>query len=160
QGWVYAIVAGTGSNFNGLYLTKDFGQNWTQVTIPIVYGTAPTFEPQIPTNDNLRPTVDIFSGGPRSKTAPGNYHQRLAIDPLNPNVVYIGGTADAFPAGFALIRVDTTGLFDPHALVPVDNFANDGGKLAGSNVGAVTPSGSFVSDNPDTNGKHFFNLLK
>src|SRR5262249_42207961 len=117
-------------------------------------------QPNIPTNDNLRPTVDIFGGGPGSKVGMGNYDQSLAIDPLNPNIVYIGGTADALPPGFALIRVDTTGDFDPHKLVPFDAFANDGGQLTGSTTGAVIPDGAFVSDNPATNGKHFINLLK
>ena len=42
QGWLYAaVIAAPGNNvfstkeqFDGLYMTKDFGQNWVKVTLP------------------------------------------------------------------------------------------------------------------------------
>ena len=31
SGWLYAAVSTTTGGFDGLFVTKDFGQNWTQV---------------------------------------------------------------------------------------------------------------------------------
>src|SRR5206468_4030650 len=68
QGWLYAVVVTPNDHFDGLYLTKDFGQNWTKVRIPTLpkpgYGT--------PTNDNTRADYDVF-GNPTEPFAQGNY---------------------------------------------------------------------------------------
>ena len=32
-GWLYAAVATSTGGYDGLFMTKDFGQNWTQVNI-------------------------------------------------------------------------------------------------------------------------------
>src|SRR5262249_50621295 len=69
--------------------------------------------------------------------AQGNYDVSLAIDPNNPNVVYIGGTRDGNP--FAEIRVDTTGVSDPKAVVAFDNRDPDGGLLQSSTTGPASP---------------------
>src|SRR5262249_32314370 len=52
----------------------------------------------------------------------GNYDVSFAIDPNDPNLVYIGGTNTGInsPPG-GLIRVDVTTLSDPYALVAYDN---------------------------------------
>ena len=61
----------------------------------------------------------------------------MTVDPLNPNIVYLGGTQDYQTSG--LIRVDLTGLYDAHAFVPFANDRNDGGTLALDSTGrAVT----------------------
>jgi subtilisin-like proprotein convertase family protein len=124
QGWLYAVVMDTTGHMFGIYLTKDFGQNWTKVRVP----TLPPFSAggsnvqAVPTNDNVNNAdYDIGGGG---NFAQGNYDVSAAIDPTNPNILYVGGTADGQPTG--LIRVDVTGLGDPHAFF-LRNDANDGG---------------------------------
>src|SRR5207244_5339404 len=114
EGWLYALVVSGGGAFQGLYLTKDFGENWTQIklpTLPPVFGQ----EEALPTNDISQASYDVFSGGGFGGFgAQGNYDVSFAIDPNNPNVVYFGGTTDGPPHGF--LRVDTTGVSDPHSL--------------------------------------------
>ena len=51
QGWLYALVANPAGGFDGLYMTKDFGQNWTKVHIPGVLDTANNAIVVVPTND-------------------------------------------------------------------------------------------------------------
>ena len=36
EGWLYAVVATPAGGFDGIFVTKDFGQNWTEVRIPTV----------------------------------------------------------------------------------------------------------------------------
>ena len=33
-GWLYAAVATPSGGFDGLFVTKDFGENWTQIQLP------------------------------------------------------------------------------------------------------------------------------
>ncbi len=149
EGWLYALVVtpggggsiNSGGSMNGLYLTKDFGQNWTKVllkTIPpaTIGGLVQLFG--VPTNDPTKTDYDPFAGPPGSgfEGGQGNYDVSLAIDPTNPNVVYVGGTLDGPPSGY--LRIDTTGLSDPHALVGYDNSKPDGGLLMLSTTGRVT----------------------
>src|SRR5262249_4391271 len=35
QGWLYAAVSKADGHLDGLYVTKDFGDNWTKVRIPL-----------------------------------------------------------------------------------------------------------------------------
>jgi subtilisin-like proprotein convertase family protein len=133
QGWLYALeVAGPAAplanHVTGLYLTKDFGQNWTRVRLPNLppfsaTGSSPVVQ-AVPSNNGSLGDYDVAGGG---SFAQGNYDLSIAVDPTNPNIVYLGGTADGQPSG--LIRVDVTRMSDPHALVPYNNFANDGGTL-------------------------------
>jgi len=111
EGWLYAGVMNTGGHLMGLYLTKDFGQNWTLVHLGNVQSVIPGLVPAIPSNNTQLPNYDVGGGG---SFAQGNYDFSLGIDPINPNVVYMGGTADGQPTGF--IRVDSTALTDPHSL--------------------------------------------
>jgi subtilisin-like proprotein convertase family protein len=127
EGWLYAlVVSGTGT-LSGLYMTKDFGQNWTDVLIPQYITGGDGFG----TDDYTLGNDNPFSAG-SPEPAGGNYDVSIAIDPTNPNVVYIGGSmttsigeGGAGTGGF--IRVDTTGLLDAGAIVAYNNAANDGG---------------------------------
>ncbi len=118
EGWLYAAVENSGGGFVGLYITKDFGQNWTQVRIP-------TLPQTIPTNDVNQPDYPITGNG--EFTPQGNNDLILTIDPTNPNIVYMGG--GALPGNTGLVRVDATNIWDAHALVPYSNFSNDGGLI-------------------------------
>ena len=118
EGWLYALVD-TGNNLDGLYVTKDYGQNWTKVDLSSATYTGITAAN--PTNDSADADYNVLNGF-------GNSAISFAIDPTNPNVVYIGGTSTGTQAGF--IRVDITGMFDPHAFVDETDNQNDGGVLS------------------------------
>ena len=94
EGWVYAAVSNPGGGFFGLFVTKDFGQNWTDVSIPTLAAVGVNAQ-AIPTNNVSDPDYPITGGG--QFTAQGNYDLILAIDPTNPNVVYLGGSARRRP---------------------------------------------------------------
>jgi hypothetical protein len=137
EGWIYAYVANTSGSTNGLYITKDFGENWTRIKFGITQVPALTgIIPVIPTNDDTKPDADILGGKATGDTKQGNYDISLTVDPTNPNIIYLGGTADV-PPGATLIRLDITGLEDPHDVVGYNNFRNDGGKLERNTVGGV-----------------------
>ena len=122
SGWLYAAVSGTDGSFVGLYLTKDFGQNWTQVRIPTLPPNSPVAQ-AVPTNDVSQPDYTILGGGGQLP-AQGNYDLMLTVDPANPNIVYLGGTQDGGQTG--LIRIDATTLWDAHADVPFSNVDGSG----------------------------------
>jgi subtilisin-like proprotein convertase family protein len=135
SGWLYAAVSNSSGTFNGLYVTKDFGENWTQVglsTLPIL--TA--YQPAIPTNDITQQEypIDIQNRG--------NLYLTLTTDPTNPNIAYLGGFGgDDYPSGTGLIRVDTTNIWDAHDLVAGSNFAADGGTVdLNSQLGSSSPA--------------------
>ncbi|QDV39602.1 Ig-like domain-containing protein [Tautonia plasticadhaerens] len=113
QGWLYAAVANPNGTLNGLYLTKDQGQNWTQLQLP----NEPTPDPSniqypiIPSNDTSLANYDPTSNAEFSLA---NYALALTVDPTNPNVVYLGGTTNGGGEA-ALIRVDSTFVHDAHA---------------------------------------------
>src|SRR5262249_60198423 len=73
--------------------------------------------------------------------AQGNYDVSVAIDPQNPNVLYIGGTDDGAldPAG-GMIRVDVTTMSDVYAFVTFDNSDADGGKIQSLSDGPAKPT--------------------
>jgi subtilisin-like proprotein convertase family protein len=106
QGWLYALGGG-----DKLYMTKDFGHDWTQLIIPISPANSPTNNES---DTQYNPTTANATS--------------LAIDPSNPNVVYIGGLVNS-AAGGGLIRVDVTQLADAHAMVQYDSSNNDGGTI-------------------------------
>ena len=92
SGWLYALVLDPAGNFvgngAGLYLTKDFGQNWTRVRMPYTAGSNPLIQIP-PSNDTTQADANISSGltapfGPFSSR--GNYSISFAIDPTNPNI--------------------------------------------------------------------------
>lgn len=130
QGWLYAFVSG-GTN-PGLYVTKDFGNNWTRIRLPYNANYAD------PSNDENMQDVFIW--------AAGNYtfnYMALAIDPNNPNVVYLTGYNNT-------LRVDIQKASDPFSFVAWDNSDNDGGKAMAVTVGPAETNWDLMS--PDFNG--------
>ncbi|MFO0907024.1 MAG: Ig-like domain-containing protein [Isosphaeraceae bacterium] len=130
QGWLYAAVVTPDNHLDGLYVTKDQGQNWTKILLPNL-----TTAGQVrldPTNDSTKPSYDVLGNG---TFAQGNYDVSLVCDPTNPNVVYLGGTADGNPTG--LIRVDISGLSDPHSYY-LGMDRPDGGTLYVNSTDAMT----------------------
>src|SRR5262249_26349317 len=56
QGWCYAFVVSPAGDTDGIYMTKDYGNNWTKLNIPYVgnLGNPPPNPPAIPTdNDSI-----------------------------------------------------------------------------------------------------------
>ena len=109
EGWLYAAVSTPTGALDGLFVTKDFGQNWTQVripTVPPVTSWRLAFNQAIPTNDVSQPDYPILGGG-GSLPAQGNYDIALAVDPdRTPTSSTSAGPADGSQTG--LIRIDTT----------------------------------------------------
>src|SRR5262249_45795623 len=110
SGWLYVAVEAGGS-LQGIFKTKDFGLNWTQVRIPGVPPPPPPPPPtrQTPTNDDTQGDYDPLSAG-GLLGGQGNYDIALAIDPTNPNVIYLSGMGGAGSNGkaYGTIRIDTT----------------------------------------------------
>ncbi len=174
QDWLYAAVENVNGTFNGLYVTKDRGENWTKVEIanqPTPGGAAIT--QALPTNDNTQKNnYDVTNpvgsnGGGGFSIQNGNAAFSMTIDPLNPNVIYLGGTQNYANSG--LIRVDLTGLYDAHAYVPfASNLNGAGGTLARDAAGRVNVAGTGGADpfyqgtNPNdpslATGQYYLNL--
>ncbi len=134
EGWLYAAVATPGGGFFGLFETKDFGENWTEVSIP-------TVTQAIPTNDVGSANYQVTGQGEFSNT--GNNVLTMALDPTDPNIVYLGGSSTYLdgqptPPETGFIRVDTTNIWDAHSLVPYSSFSDDGGLIALNSTGPVT----------------------
>jgi subtilisin-like proprotein convertase family protein len=138
QGWLYAAVSTPNNTLQGLYVTKDFGQNWTQIQLPAIttgfalVGPPPSeptnAAPGSATNEGI--TTSIVNYNPLGQQ--GNYDIALAVDPTNPNIVYLAGQAGG------MIRVDITRMEDPHALVAYSNTKDDGGTLTVNSTGSLT----------------------
>ncbi|MFO0959111.1 MAG: Ig-like domain-containing protein [Isosphaeraceae bacterium] len=126
QGWLYVasaraalggagdpiLGAGAAAGLDGLYLTKDFGRNWTRVDLNV----SGTPAGKLPSNNTSLADVDPTSSRtPSNATAfsTANYALSLTVDPTNPNVVYLGSSSEYDDTG--LIRIDTTGIYDPYA---------------------------------------------
>ena len=173
QGWLYAAVVTSGAGgrtgggrLDGLYLTKDANrgsggtgsQNWTRVRLP--NRAAPPgpggSQGAVPSNDGNLADYDPLGN---SLFAQGNYDVALAIDPTNPNVVYLGGTQDGNVTG--LLRIDTTGISDPYAFY-LSNSTNDGGTLrVNSNdpIALHQPATAPSAFLPDPRTTPYLNLL-
>jgi subtilisin-like proprotein convertase family protein len=124
SGWLYAAVSTSAGAFDGLYMTKDFGENWTQVGLTTLPELSTAYQPAIPTNDITQEEYPIAIQNF------GNVYLTLTIDPTNPNIVYLGGFGgNNYPSGTGLVRVDTTNIWDAHDLVAGSNFAADGGSV-------------------------------
>ena len=135
EGFLYAAVATPAGGLFGLFVTKDFGQNWTEIhisTLPPLNGPGGLYNQAIPTNNVSDPNYAIFGGG--SFASQGNYDIILTVDPSDPYVVYLGGSRDGGQT--ALIRVDTTNLWDAHSLVAYSDQSN--GALNLNSVGPTT----------------------
>jgi len=119
-GWLYAAVAAPNGSLYGLFVTKDFGQNWTQVRIPSLPPLTSggiAFRQAIATNNVSEPDYNILGNQ-------GNYDITLAVDPTNPNITYLGGQLSFGQTG--LIRIDATTLWDAHSLVAYSNQSQSG----------------------------------
>ncbi len=161
QGWTYAAVVThngdlvtSGANASalvGLFVTKDFGQNWTKIALPSITQNA------IPTNDADANADYTLTGNQTSRGSSfqlGNFNLSLAVDPNQPDVVYLGATSEFQQHG--LLRVDTTGVHDPHAFY-LDNRNPDGG-LRRSFVGPVSDrAGGPIAEFDPTRGINPFN---
>src|SRR5262249_44028717 len=63
EGWLYALVATTNDNLDGLYLTKDFGANWTKVSLTTALALGSANAPfGAPTNDPAQAALNITGG--------------------------------------------------------------------------------------------------
>ena len=134
--------------FVGLFMTKDFGQNWVQVNIATVPPAA-NFNQAIPTNDVTQPNYAI------TLLSQGNLYLTLAVDPTNPNIVYLGsfgntnndvaGSYNAQASDTGLIRIDTTNIADAHNLNASSYNIKDGGAVTLTSVGSTTID-SFLLD--------------
>ena len=143
EGWLYAAVSNPAGGFFGLFVTKDFGENWTKVGIPNLPAVSTTRRPSPPTTS---PSPIIRSRAEATFAAQGNYDLILTVDPTNPNVVYLGGSADGGQT--ALARVDTTNIWDAHSLVPYSNFTAAGGGLMNLSSIGPAPINSFTTIPP------------
>jgi subtilisin-like proprotein convertase family protein len=125
QGWLYAaVVTPNGATIN-LYVTKDQGQNWTRVRIP---NQSLGQDLLIPSNDTGLPDVVL--------NTQFQYNIVLTVDATNPNIVYVG--AQTRPT---LIRVDVTGIRDPHAFFVASDAADGGQRIRTSATGAQIKAG-------------------
>jgi hypothetical protein len=113
SGWMYATVADTQGSYDGLYVTRDFGRNWTRADIPFVVIGGLAW----PTNDESRAdydpvtyrTLDRITG---QGGGVGNRALSIVVDPTNPFIVYLGGEQ--------LLRIDTTAMNVPQTYVRFD----------------------------------------
>ena len=122
EGWLYAIVSTPAGTLDGIFVTKDFGQNWTQVRIPTEPNQGYLTNPAIPANDVGLADFPIIGS---TQFPQGNYNQAIAVDPSDPSIIYVGGTADGNETG--LIRINLTDIWDAHSLAAYSDSANDGG---------------------------------
>ena len=161
EGWLYAAVANANGTLDAVYVTKDNGQTWTKLQLelparrPLPTGGGTLIPvPAIPSNDNNKPSYDPAASVPLGFTH-ANYDLAITVDPNNPNIFYLGGTADGNQTG--LIRVDVSGVYDTHAVVGYSNSRNDGGTITVNSTGRtpvvnktfhdpsfVTPTGTLL----------------
>jgi hypothetical protein len=111
QDWLYAVVSRPDGTIDGLYMTKDAASNansnWTQIKL---------FE-----NEATRQRF-TFGGG--------NHSLSLAVDPNNPNIVYLGSDF--------MLRIDTTFVEDAYNLSLYQHSnANEAGERPLTTGGAV-----------------------
>jgi subtilisin-like proprotein convertase family protein len=143
-GWLYAIVATPDGKRDGLYMTKDFGTNWVKVHTPVFIPNPANKSTGFPTNNETRPDQDIFNP-PSLPNGQGNYDINIAVDPLNPEVVYVGGLGAGngvpFPAS-GLIRVDVTAINDSQAFTTFDNSSATQAGTQYTTVGGITTTAS------------------
>ena len=168
EGWLYAAVATPNGDLAGLYITKDFGQNWTKIRLPVI-DTQPTsgavdFRITNDGNDNDTSPANSNHNSPVSSNQArgGNYAMSLAVDPTNPDVIYFGGTNDNIVLGTGLIRIDITGLYDPHNDLPYEATQPDGGAIAKNIIGAINVKEDPGLTSPDgtTSDNSYLNLIR
>jgi subtilisin-like proprotein convertase family protein len=107
--WLYAMTRDP-SGATQLYLTKDAGAHWTLVRVP---NNQQFFTPPINGTNDESTTVQnpLTAPTPRAQVNVGtnnDYDMALAVDPSNPNIVYMGGFSTNS------IRLDLTKMRDAH----------------------------------------------
>jgi subtilisin-like proprotein convertase family protein len=123
-GWLYAAVATTTGGFDGLFITKDFGENWTQIQLN-----------SLPPLANYNEAVPVQTGDVNATSTPayaitdnsfGNVDLAVTVDAQDPNITYLGGFGgDTYNSDTGLIRVDATNVADAHNLGAVIDDAPD-----------------------------------
>ena len=83
-----------------------------------------SYNQAIPTNDVGESDFPIIGS---SRFPQGNYNITMAVDPTDPSIIYVGGTADGNQTG--LIRIDLTTIWDAHSLVAYSSSASDSGAI-------------------------------
>jgi subtilisin-like proprotein convertase family protein len=110
SGWLYAAVATTSGGFDGLFITKDFGDTWTKIQLNSL-PPVDNYNEAVPTNITSDPQYPI------TDDAEGNVDFALTVDPADPNITYLGGFGgNGYNSDTGLIRVNATDLDDDHAL--------------------------------------------
>src|SRR5262249_134676 len=141
----YAIVSNSdASNYSGtldgLYVTKDFGQNWTKISL---FKLAPN--DATPTNDpTTGATFNVIDGSavPGGK---GNYDLSITADPNNPMILSLAGPGWA--TGDSIIRVDTPRVYDAHAFyTPLDSSSGALSQSVASSVATKNPNNKGVGN--------------
>lgn len=160
QNWLYALVIDNTGLLFDLYVTKDRGDNWTRVVIP-VSGDFNTINEGFgaATNDeNVTGSASIRNLYPSFPSLGGDFEIALTIDPSNPNIVYL--------AGDLILKVDITTLNDPWAVVNGDHSDNVAGAANGPTVGTISPGAAMFDfgipatpDAPDPRDD-FFNMYR
>ena len=85
EGWLYALVVNTNDSLNGLYVTKDFGANWTKVslTTPTRCGVA-TDTQGTPSNNPGATAVNIVGNATGARRQPGERRPGADGRPVQP----------------------------------------------------------------------------
>ena len=143
SGWLYAAVTTPSGGFDGLFVTKDFGENWTNVGINSTGAVVPILTPvtQLPLGFNQAIASNDITGPayPITDVTQGNVALSLTVDPTDPSIVYLGSFGgDGYNSDTGLIRVNTTNLWDAHSLVAYYSFLNNGGALTLASVGPAS----------------------
>ena len=129
-GWLYAAVSTVDDHLDGLYLTKDYGANWTKLRIPTLAGTTLRGTPsQRHRQDRLRPA------GQRH-LRPGQLRHR-ACRSTRPTRTSSTWAVRPTATRRRMIRVDASDVNDPHAFYLDDNLP-DGGLRRNYVAGAVS----------------------
>ena len=158
RNWLYALVSTPAGNMDGLYVTKDLGNTWTKVQLP-VYTPGPGFGGLgYGSNDESLQEIDLFGGRP-PLPGQGNYNNAIAVDPTDPNTVYIAGlgAAGLLPIRSSL-KVDLTNLGDAHAFV-FDDFSDPTG-TNGPAIGGGEKQLRIFPGESDFFPSDFINLLR
>ena len=96
-GWLYAAVATSSGGFDGLFITKDFGENWTKVSIDTALAQIPNTQTPLtqPVDDDTYnqaiPANNIAATPyPITDENQGNLDLTLTVDPTDPSIALPG----------------------------------------------------------------------
>jgi subtilisin-like proprotein convertase family protein len=132
EGRLYAIVATPNDLLDGVYMTSDFGANWTRLELGKVTPPACSAPPVPTNNDTTNGDVDPFDGAGCSGRGQGNYDQAVIVDPLDPNRLYVFGTGYL---SNPVLAIDVALTYDGHHYTIFDYDNDDGGQTQLDTVG-------------------------